>query len=93
MVNICQRSTCKEGNCPGCKDGERWCDDSRCSPYCVGCQPPGYNFQIVNVLFATFLVLLLLGLFVAIFFYGPRLSVSHVGKFDPEADIIDISNI
>ena len=33
----CAASNCKNGNCIGCKDGKKWCDDPRCYPYCRDC--------------------------------------------------------
>ena len=90
MDGICQSNTCHQGNCPGCKDGQIWCDDPRCSPYCIGCQPPGYNSEIINALFAGLLILLLLGVFLSLFLYGPRFVVHHPGKYDPKDEIVEM---
>lgn len=87
MGKLCERESCFEGNCPGCKDGQRWCQDPRCEPYCVGCQPPKQNFEVVNILFATFLFVLLLGVLISLFFYGPKFIVHHKGSYDSNAKI------
>ena len=89
MGKVCDRSTCYQGNCPGCKDGQRWCDDPQCAPYCTGCLPPKGNFEMVNMLMASFLVILLLGIFISLYFYGPRFVVHHPGKYDDDFDIIE----
>jgi hypothetical protein len=89
MVLSCKRQSCVDGNCPGCQGGKRWCDDPRCSPYCTGCKPPKQNFEVVNMLFFLFLVILLIGVAVSLYFYGPRWTVHHPGTYDPEMEIID----
>lgn len=86
---LCERETCVNGNCPGCKDGKRWCDDPRCSPYCTGCKPPKQNFELVNIMFALFVFILILGVFISLYFYGPRFVIVHPGKYDSSMEIVD----
>lgn len=93
MVNLCQKTTCYQGNCPGCKNGEKWCDDPKCTPYCTSCQPPISNDSVVNVLFATILIILLLGVFLSMFLYGPRFVVHHEGEYDPDHIEIEVKKI
>jgi len=35
--NRCTGPFCTNGNCPGCKDGNKWCYDPRCAPFCPRC--------------------------------------------------------
>lgn len=61
---------CTNGNCIGCKNGETWCGDPRCYPYCTDCLPNEGNHRLEIVVFVLLLVsfvLLLLGLY---YLYG-----------------------
>lgn len=63
--------TCPEGNCPGCKNGQLFCSDPRCSPYCPQCPVDDSHHQAGNL---TFLLIILgLASVLAIFWfaYGP----------------------
>lgn len=37
MSSYCLSSTCLNGNCPGCKNGSKFCNDPRCYPNCPDC--------------------------------------------------------
>ena len=36
MSNCSNEKICPGGNCVGCNNGQTWCDDPRCHPYCPG---------------------------------------------------------
>src|SRR3990167_3410950 len=36
MTDCSNPVTCLNGNCPGCKDGKKYCQDPRCAPNCPG---------------------------------------------------------
>ena len=68
---------CPNGNCIGCKNGQQWCNDPRCSPNCVNCSIPAENSYFVNALVFIIIIVLLALLFVVWFVYGPSFFVSH----------------
>ena len=37
MSSRCSSSTCLNGNCQGCKNGSKFCNDPRCYPNCPDC--------------------------------------------------------
>lgn len=37
MTSRCSNSTCINGNCIGCKNGSKYCNDPRCYPNCPDC--------------------------------------------------------
>lgn len=78
MSNPCNEPVCG-GNCPGCKDGQRWCQDPRCSPYCAGEQcifPSDFDFN-GNIIVITIVLSLLAILFILWFIYGPQYFEEH----------------
>jgi len=36
-TNKCSDPSCLNGNCEGCKDGQKFCNDPRCYPNCPDC--------------------------------------------------------
>lgn len=80
MSNPCgDPLTCPDGNCVGCKNGEVWCQDPRCAPYCAGNQcvfTAAHDFNGNMVVF-TILICLLAMLFIIWFVYGPHLFEHH----------------
>lgn len=69
----CLSKLCEGGNCEGCKNGETWCDDPRCTPYCRGCpvhsqiRTGGWIVMIIIVILIIFAIIIMFALF------GPRL--------------------
>ena len=37
MTSRCSSSSCLNGNCQGCKNGVKYCNDPRCYPNCPDC--------------------------------------------------------
>lgn len=37
MSSYCSSSDCLNGNCPGCRNGSKYCNDPRCYPDCPDC--------------------------------------------------------
>lgn len=37
MSSYCSSSDCLNGNCPGCRNGTKYCNDPRCYPDCPDC--------------------------------------------------------
>ncbi len=70
---------CKDGNCIGCKDGQPWCQDPRCAPYCSSsiCIMGNENDFAVNMVMIVILICLLTMFFIIWFVYGPRLFEHH----------------
>lgn len=68
-IHPCSSEVCKDGNCPGCKDGKINCSDNSCSPYCVGCKiDNNENYNSVIFILCIIMCLLLLAFTLYIFF-------------------------
>jgi len=79
MSNCSDPVTCLNGNCIGCRDGQVWCQDPRCSPYCPGSTciiPKGHDVN-ANIIIILIIVALFAMLFIIWFMYGPQLIESH----------------
>ncbi len=75
--NHCATEICRNGNCIGCQNGEVWCGDPRCAPYCPNCYPPnGYNIA-VNAMFAIIFIALIVLLIIVWVVWGPPLLEEH----------------
>lgn len=72
-MNCQDQMFCPTGNCPGCKNGEPWCNDPRCEPYCESCYMLD-NYDYISGLVVMFISLGLLFLAGIVFvFYGPKI--------------------
>lgn len=80
---------CEDGNCIGCKDGQKWCQDPRCSPFCRGCSTPEGFDIIINIVFLVIVLVLILVILLLLFFYGPRLVVVHDGDPHNPKDVYE----
>lgn len=69
----CKSQThCPNGDCPGCKDGKRWCKDPRCAPYCANCNIHKDRDKISNmIMFSIFVGMLLIFILVTLFILYP----------------------
>lgn len=80
MSNYCSDpGACLNGNCIGCKNGQPWCQDPRCAPYCPGsvCKfesSHDFNGYMVVIIILICLVTIL---FIVWFAYGPQLFEHH----------------
>ena len=73
MTSRCSINTCINGNCPGCKNGQPFCNDPRCFPNCPDCSEEtelefiggrnGWDWTLISII--GVLVLLVLILFIA----------------------------
>ena len=68
----CNNSLCKDGNCPGCSNGKRWCEDPDCFPYCRACELKKNHEETGNWVVGIILVVMFTFFIIAIFLYGPR---------------------
>jgi len=76
-------STCGiNPNAPGCKDGEQWCQDPRCEPYCTNCNVPEGNDLFISVIFFLFIILALFIMFVIFYFFSPIKTVYLPGNIE-----------
>lgn len=71
MSDYCKdKILCPNGNCPGCKNKEKWCNDPRCTPYCHNCKViVSYNI-FTNIFFAFLTFILIVSLVMLILFKG-----------------------
>ena len=77
-ANNCTNSmSCPNGDCIGCRNGQVWCQDPRCAPYCPDCGIPSDFDSIVNMTIVIILFCLLAILFIVWFVYGPQLFETH----------------
>lgn len=73
MTDCSDTAQCPNGNCIGCKDGQTWCGDPRCAPYCPGeiCVMDGEHDNAINIVIIVILLCLITILIIVWFFYGP----------------------
>lgn len=77
-INICKNEKiCPGGNCIGCKNGEIWCQDPKCQPYCPQCLKHPDSDYNANIVIAIILMCLISILFIVWFAYGPSLFIQH----------------
>lgn len=85
-MSICNDTLlCPNGNCTGCKDGQVWCQDPRCSPYCPGeqCLMDKEHDTTVNFVMVIIILCLITILIIVWFFYGPAFF-RHYKEIEPE---------
>ena len=71
MSSRCSSSTCLIGNCQGCKDGSKFCNDPRCFPNCPDCSDETKLecFGVRNGWYCTLIIIIgVLVLFILILF-------------------------
>jgi len=77
----CKKSLCKNGKCVGCKEGEAWCDDPECFPFCRGCEFSKSHEETGNWAIAIILVLLIVLFLILMISYGPNfIQLKRKGK-------------
>jgi len=77
--NHCLESSCPDGNCQGCRNGQIWCHDPSCEPYCRGCQPPNNHERVlIFMIIAIIIIVGLIALSIAIG-SGHPIMVYHDG--------------
>ncbi len=70
MSSRCSSSTCLNGNCQGCRNGSKFCNDPRCFPNCPDCtgetsincvnKRDGWDWGLIIIITALAIFLLLL---------------------------------
>lgn len=75
--NYCGSPICQELTCPGCKDGQVWCQDPKCAPNCADCAINETHDFAVNMTVIIILICLVAILFIVWFVYGPSFFVPH----------------
>lgn len=73
MSNCANTELCADGNCIGCQNGQIWCQDPRCHPYCQGeeCLMSSDHDANANIVIIIILLALIMILIIVWFFYGP----------------------
>ena len=74
---------CPGGNCEGCKDGARFCDDPRCSPNCKDCEQPSNAGLFVFIVIIIFVFVII---FVYVIWY--RHMEVESADFPPKGGIL-----
>ncbi len=76
IINPCQISSCVDGNCPGCRNGQLWCDDDRCFPNCIGCpKQPHRDSSTVWLLIFFIIVIFIIILIIHFYIRANRASI------------------
>ena len=75
--NPCDNEFCPGGNCVGCKNGEVWCQDPACQPYCATCAIRKGTDTNASMVIIIILICLIAILFIVWFVYGPDLFEQH----------------
>ncbi len=52
---------CPGGNCEGCRDGARFCEDPRCSPNCKDCEPSQNRGLFVFIVIVILIFVIIFG--------------------------------
>ena len=71
-------SECPGGNCEGCKDGARFCDDPRCRPNCKDCAQSQSLGLFVFIVIGILIFILILGYFI----WYRHMEVEKAGAFE-----------
>lgn len=78
MSKRCQDpNICPDGNCPGCKDGQPWCGDPRCSPHCNSCLMPQHHDAVLGWVVVALILCLLTITFIVWYIYGSKWFTPH----------------
>lgn len=55
----CEDDSCQDGNCIGCRNGVRWCEDPRCHPNCPNCFIPDSSDTFFFFIIALVIVVII----------------------------------
>lgn len=69
---------CPGGNCPGCRDGKRWCKDPRCAPDCQDCPYPEERDRLIAMVMFLILICLFIILIIYLIGYGHTFNYMYV---------------
>lgn len=72
-IKPCAPEICPNGNCPGCKDGNLYCSDIRCSPYCAGCKIDENDNYNSTVFILSIMICLIVLAFIIFMFFTPKM--------------------
>jgi len=89
-------TTCPDGNCIGCKNGQVWCQDPRCDPQCTDCvfdreaDNFGYlTFFIIITVFALIIVTIVVTMgHRTLYYYVPNSQLESKGYLVPPGPAI-----
>lgn len=73
MTDLCNSITCPDGNCEGCRDGQKWCQDPRCDPYCGNCTKMQDDEYIGGLVTLIIVACLMVAFIIMLFLYGPSM--------------------
>ena len=69
IINPCQISSCTDGNCPGCRNGQLFCDDVLCHPNCAGCPKQPHRdsssiWLLIFIIIVIFIIILIIHFYI-----------------------------
>jgi len=79
---VCTGPHCPDGNCVGCRNGQLWCGDPRCSPNCPNCPSNQNTWSVTVIIIIIIVALILIGLVIWIAWKN-----SHPAKIQPIAEV------
>jgi uncharacterized protein (DUF983 family) len=62
MSHPCSGPSCPNGDCTGCRNGNLWCGDPRCSPNCPGCQSNVNTWSVIVIIIVVIIALIIIGI-------------------------------
>ena len=87
MSTRCSSSTCINGNCQGCKNGVKYCNDPRCYPNCPDCSAEtsvkcvsrrdGWDWWLIIIITVLSIIALILIGLMAWGWYNPDKTVTN----------------
>lgn len=70
--------TCPNGNCPGCRNGQVWCQDPRCVGSCPDCFYDPDRERTEGLMIMLIVVIMLFVLIIIVVNYGHRFWYYYV---------------
>ena len=95
MTSRCSSSTCLNGNCQGCKNGSKYCNDPRCYPNCPDCsgetslncvsKRDAWDWTlIITITVLSIIVLILIGLLAWGWYDTPEEMMGDYAQYYPD---------
>ena len=67
---------CLDGDCEGCANEHKWCNDPRCYPYCSDCLPViGEDRYYTHVIIAIVIILIII---LILYYLETSFKIYHV---------------
>lgn len=96
-MSRCSSSACLNGNCEGCRNGVKYCNDPRCYPDCPDCSGETSNSSVKKrsgwewflIIFITILAIILLIMLAWKFYTWSRGSDDTVKSYNTQNEVME----